>query len=68
MIGLGLFHDPADQFLAGRGLVDEPGDHSATPGPRIEVAVLQGATVSFAADQVANVVDGGPISAPVTSL
>src|SRR6516165_6692585 len=54
---LSLDHDPFDQFLAGRNVVDQPGNHAATPGARIELAVLQDAVVPRTADEVANVFD-----------
>jgi len=54
---LGLGHDPADQFLAGRDVVDEPGDHSTAPGTRIHVAVLQDAAVPRSMDEMANIFD-----------
>jgi hypothetical protein len=54
---LGLGHDPVDQFLAGRNVMDEPGDHSTAPGARIQLAVLQDALISGSADEVANVFD-----------
>jgi len=37
--------------------VDQPGDHAAAPGARIQLAVLQDAPVAGSADEVANVFD-----------
>src|SRR5215831_713709 len=54
---LGLGHDPVDQFLAGRNVVDQPGDHPAAPRTCIQFAILQNAAVTFSADQLANVFD-----------
>src|SRR6266403_1024318 len=36
---LGIRHDAVDQFLDGRNVVDQPGDHAAAPGAGIHVAL-----------------------------
>ncbi len=36
---IGLRHDPIDQFLAGRDIVNQPCDQAAGPGADIDIAV-----------------------------
>src|SRR5712692_9907709 len=50
-------HDPVDQLLAGRNVMDEPGYHAAAPRSRIHDAPLQDSAVLRSGDEVANILD-----------
>jgi len=60
-----LGHNPVDQFLAGRNVVDEPGDDPAALGTGVHLSILQHAMISRSADEVANVLSrcGGALVA-----
>src|SRR5271167_475130 len=58
-------HDPVDQLLAGRNVMDEPDHHAAAPRGRIHDALLQHAAVLRSGNEMANILDrhGGALLA-----
>ena len=53
----GFGHDALNKLFTGRDVVNEPGDHAATPGAGIQVAILQHFPIDRTGNQRSDIVN-----------